>query len=331
MFLVLLLTTMLFVGWFHLSKFSDAYEKTLPDTIMEDTITLFEKGDYHTLFEKSDTNLLKFEEVNDIKKNLDISIGKPLTFFHDKKMDYIITDSETHIATITLKTAPTYSEYGLSPLALEKIHFHTQPLPQTTIIVPSGSQVEVNGIVATPQDIARESRIVNDFGLDSDHPFVLKEETITLPSLLVAPQINVSHEGIALDIAPQLGKNTYIKDMDDNAKQKAVATATAKAYANYITNDLSFSDISHLFMKGTSTYDNLRSFYNGWYITHDSFAFEDMDCEFIQSNINGVVECRVTFNYIVTKGYIQEEYLSDYTIHLAPIDNTLKAISLTIN
>lgn len=107
--------------------------------------------------------------------------------------------------------------------------------------------------------------------------------------------------------------------------------ATARLYANFISEDAAFSQLAQSLVPGTTFHKKVRGFDNSWYVSHDSVEFENLTVENLCMEGPGTASADVRFTYIVKRdGLKARQYPSHYKLCAENTDSGWKLLDLQI-
>ncbi|MEG2144039.1 MAG: hypothetical protein RRY40_01780 [Oscillospiraceae bacterium] len=333
--LLVFMTVLTMGGFLRVYNLVASYEKSVPDNALNEILELVKADNWSKLIDLSHTEISPFETEKDVKRFFS-QIKKDQLRAKPKKgvkLTYIITDNISPIATVRFKEIDSGKKVPFKPVELLSLELNTKVLGEYQIEVPENSIVKVNGINIEEKGVKGETITDPRGGLPSGSKYEVKKTTYKMGGLLCAPEITAEFDSRPL-IKKEKGRavNLYGVPTEENAKKAALFVETAaKAYANYVSNDLKFGSIKEFFLPDTDTYSNISTFYNGWYIPHDGFLFEDLAVSKFLELGGGALNCDIVFNYVVTKDSKRYVYPSNYHICLAKTEKGYLISSLTIN
>ncbi|MEG2144541.1 MAG: hypothetical protein RRY40_04345 [Oscillospiraceae bacterium] len=333
--LLVFLTVLTMGGLFRVFNLAAAYEKANPDRFLNEIISCVKEDNWQKLIDLSHAKLSPFENAEHVKSSF-ANIKKDELKAKRKKgveFEYIITDGINTLGTVVFKEGRGEAKTPFKPLELSSFELNLKYAYGCEAELPENSVLKINGIVPEEKGVKGETVTDRSVGTSDKSPYVLKKTIYKIEGLCAKPTVTAERDKKPL-LAEIKGKNfSFYGEVKGETLKKCQesAEAAAKAYANYISNDLKFDEIKGYFLPNTDTYSNLQTFYNGWYIPHDSFTFENMKISDPRELSGDFLSCDVSFNYVVTKGFRRHEYPSDYHIVIACTPHGYLVSSLTVN
>lgn len=199
-----------------------------------------------------------------------------------------------------------------------------------TVQAPAGVSVFADGVLLAEQ-AQPKSEAVAGFEEAKTQPEVL---TYQLTELFAQPTLEVSCDWGICEIVWSDETAAQITVYPIEAQQTelyAFFEKVAKVYANFVSQDATFAQLSPHLLPDTTFYKNLRGFDNSWYVTHDSVVFENFTLENLVMEGQGLASAEASFDYIVKKeGLSNREYPSHYRLCAARNEDGWKLLNLQI-
>lgn len=222
--------------------------------------------------------------------------------------------------------------FGLQPYTVSQVELVGLVLPQLEILAPQQAQVSVNGIGLQPGQAADTGTVVEGYaGLPDPYaqPLML---CYRLQDLAGTPDVSARLAGQPCQVEYGEGTATVTGTVPQEVQQAVVPLArqASQLYARFITQDAQFDQLSPYLVPGTPFYETVRTFYNGWYIPHDTYAVGDMQIGDFQSYSPDHLSCQVTFLYQVYKGARSYDFPSCYNLYFLMDGGSWKIANLTV-
>ncbi|MGD9560451.1 MAG: hypothetical protein AB7V55_07590 [Oscillospiraceae bacterium] len=160
------------------------------------------------------------------------------------------------------------------------VYATVESLPGYTVTAPHFATVSMNG-VAIAQSEATATVPLEIFDSLRDQsivPTVLEYQT---PPTLVEPSFTAqATTGGQCNVTVDAAARTVIVTVPPTAEQSEAFSqtieTTAKAYSDFITEDLTFSGLRPYLYNETDLYQDLSEYQWGWYLTHENREFLDV-------------------------------------------------------
>ena len=204
-------------------------------------------------------------------------------------------------------------------------------LPAYTVTAPAGVTMRVNG-VALDAAAGTDSPADGFADMGDAAPRVV---SWTVDGLYAAPQITAEQDGAVCPVTRDDKKHSAAAGMPEDEAGRAEAAAfleqAAKQYAQFISEDVSFSQLARILYPDTALYKGLRGYYVGWYVTHTGVRFDDLKVENVAAVSPDAWTGDVSFTFVVTKpGLEDRKYPSQYHIAAVRQDGGWKVVSLDV-
>ena len=204
-------------------------------------------------------------------------------------------------------------------------------LPDYTVSAPTGVTVSVNGFALDPAD-GTDSPAEGFADMEDAAPRVV---SWTVSGLYAAPAVTAEQDGAACPVTRDDARHTAVAGMPEDEAGKAEASqfleTAAKQYAQFISEDVSFSQLAKLLYPDTALYKGLRGYYVGWYVTHTGVRFDDLKVENVAAVSPDAWTGDVSFTFVVTKpGLEDRKYPSRYHMAVVRTGGDWKLVSLDV-
>ena len=204
-----------------------------------------------------------------------------------------------------------------------------------TLFAPAGAQVIVNGVPLTEADrtAAVPAEGFEDLAGSGKEPLVYQ---YSLPGLYTAPEVTARLEDgspcqAEVDSAARTASVTLPAADEARAECEAFLETASKQYAQFISEDVSFSELATLLYPDTTFYKGLRGYYVGWYVTHSAVRFDDFTISNVVNLGGGAWQGDVSFTYVVTKPGLEDRaYPSAYHLSVLRTDSGWKLVNLEV-
>lgn len=322
---VLLMAAGLSWLWMNL----DSYEKSQVIRGAEQGAQLFRERDYAEIRQKSGFTPSRFAAEQEMDQYLaqklegagEIHCVKLRS--SGKQAEYAIKSGDQMLAKAVLQKSETADRFGRSHWELNQLEEVFEESESYTICAPQNVTVTVNGQKLTEEELKDDAQIPQGYrGLGENMPKPL-QYLYEVSGLLQEPQVSAdAGEGLCCEVRsdPQNPRQLTVVVRPDAQQVEELGPYVlnaAKTYARFITQDAAFGELSQYLVKNSKFYDSVRTFYNGWYVTHDSHRFADEKTEEWMWYDQTHLSCRVSFLYTIQKGQRTFEYPSAYEVYLA--------------
>ncbi len=184
-----------------------------------------------------------------------------------------------------------------------------------TVTAPSFISVSANGIPLTEPG---ESSVHEDFAAVEQFITVPTKTTYTLEGYLYHPEITaVAPDGSACSQSVSEDGTVELfayPSQEDQESFEALMTDFSKLYARFISEDASFASLKSKMLRGTTFYESVRTFYNGWYTTHTGYEFRDLSISDVVRTDESTFAGTIKFDYVVFRGKQEYVYPSSYRL-----------------
>ena len=319
---------------FLLWNFLDQYERNSPDRIAATAARQVAEGEYALLWESEQLVPSRFNSQERLEQWLASSLeGKGIASRKEEEGSYLLTADGEPFARLTIQAQGKKNLFGGQPHQITQVET-TLPMTETfTITAPEEAQVTVNGVSLTQEDRAGEAAPLAAYDGLPDGYEPPRALTYRIGPLAGPPQISAQlAEGgpCAVKVEGDQGTVTAPAGEELQAQIAPLAQEASHLYARYITQDASFDQLTPYFLTGTSYYQQLSSFYNGWYISHDSYVFGETEVSQFLLYSPDHLSCDVTFDYQVIQGSKVHDFPSAYTLYFIRTQGGWKIANLAV-
>lgn len=202
------------------------------------------------------------------------------------------------------------------------------------ILAPEGCTVQVNG---TPLGSEYRTGSQAAAGYESlpqgcEAP---QAEAYRIEGLLMEPEITaVTADGTACAVAaPTEGEVRTVSVTTPVPEAQAgeywaAAEQAAKTYAAFISSDAGRGELNALLLPGTEFWQAMQEFYNGWYIDHTGYGYENLQRLSLTSAGENAFTAELSFDYLVYRGAREYRYPSRYRLDFLKTANGWKAVRI---
>ncbi len=298
------------------------YEAAQPYGTVERYIDELKNGDYDKIVQYSDYTPGRFDSEGDFAEYMTNLIGDTSTISYTKSISstpgtlsytiYAERDGENvRLQELTLtETGDKANPYDIS--------FSVKRLGTYSIEAPEHATVYVNGVALDDSYKTGEPVTNESFK-------VILTEGVALPSrcsysvggMLRPPEITATDkEGTPCEVEVDGATDSYSfsepvaegERFDEYAKLIEDATCI---YARFITEDATFAMVREKVYTDTSFYKAISTFYNGWYINHDSYEFTDLVVDNVEQVADNAFTGEISFMYTIKR----KQKIFDYPSH----------------
>lgn len=107
-----------------------------------------------------------------------------------------------------------------------------------------------------------------------------------------------------------------------------VMESAAKAYSDFITQDGSLSALLPYLYSETSLYDDLRGYFTGWYVKHNSRVFEDFAFSELAMRADNIFTGHIDFAVYIYRGQTEFVFNASYDMAYMLVDGQWKMVGL---
>ena len=332
-FLIISLTVLVVGGFLRVYELLTEYEMSTPENAVLHVINELKERNAEYFIKEGNLKISPLETSEDIFKSLGQIDEDKIVFELKEQNLYVIKEGCNPLVLVELKKIKQEGK-RFEVFVPHSVQLLVKREKAVKVIVPENAQVIINGITMGKGSNVKVKHITEEtFGIVESSPQQLLMDCYELKDLFSPPKIEVTAFDEKLHRREENGAIYFYSDYNgDRAGEIAeFAKKVSMAYANFISNDLKFDDIKGYFIPKTDTYSNLQSFYNGWYIEHDSFSFENLRVEKIMKYSPTHFSARIKFDYIIKRPYHSYSYPSDYTVNILKTSDGYKTAALIVN
>ena len=204
-----------------------------------------------------------------------------------------------------------------------------ETLPDYTVTAPAGVEVSVNGVPLTGGE---DSPAAGFEDMGDAAPRVMRW---TVSGLYDAPQVTATSSGAECPVVRDDEKHTVTAGLPVDEAGQAEASqfleTAAKQYAQFISEDVSFTQLARILYPDTSLYKGLKGYYVGWYVNHTGVRFDDLKIQNVVAAGPDAWTGDVSFTFVVTKpGLEDRKYPSRYHMAVVRTGGDWKLVSLDV-
>ncbi len=340
-FLVLNLIA-IFCGLSYVRRNLASYEASMPVYAAEAAAAIFEVRDYDQIAEKCGFIPTDFCSEQSFRDYLDSRLQSAEHIEYKKQRSsadettYLLKANDEPLARAILRREEKPDAFGRSRwkiAAFQDVYEFTAPY---TISAPEFVTVSVNGIPLGEKNLRDSTELLGSYDGLPDSFARPKQRTYQVEGLLSEPTLSAAADnGCTCTLVPDQNDPHHLTatvqpNAQDAEAASAAATQVAQKYARFITQDASFRDVAAHLIPGTEYYNKIKTFYNGWYIDHNSYSFENMKIESLAQYDTDHISCKLSFLYVIQKGQKRFEFPSIYDVYLVRTDKGWKVADLLV-
>lgn len=173
-----------------------------------------------------------------------------------------------------------------------------------TLKIPSNYTVSVNGKnISSSENWKIEQNKIDDLA-NIPSEYISAPEMVTYKAAVLSgtPVIEVKDfKGEKVNTEYDEGSMTFtcVFAASDSVREEymQVAIDGAKAYAGFMSNDISMSSFLSRIIRGTQMYKDMSEYRQYWYTDHDSTSFENVEAYELRTYGENCFSCAVYFDY----------------------------------
>ncbi len=202
-------------------------------------------------------------------------------------------------------------------------------LPPVTLRAPQGVQLTVNGRPLTADYCTGQEPVHGFEALGEEAPMT---QVFLLEGLLAAPQITAQGPGgqdCPISGDAENGYQAMLPPTPEEAPalQQAAAKVTG-IYAAFITEDATLTDLSAVCLHNTPFWAAVSTFYNHWYVKHDSSRIENLEFEQLYLVAPNAFCAELSFEDVILRKGKEDRFPARYHLCLLQTDSGWKLASL---
>lgn len=310
------------------------YEANTPTAAVERCIGLIRAGKFAEIPLKTDFTPSPFETEEDMLQMLRAQLAdfpEDVTFHKQQADDeglYLVKSGEKSLVTLAVSKTPAH-ESSYQYLAEIVVGGSLD----VSFSAPSFLKIFANGTALTGENCEiSQPTVFPSFENIQENPLAPTQTTYHLTGLLRTPDISALLPDGSAAVVQQDEKGGIIVltpvGEDKLAQLKQIAEQTAKVYARFITRDAEFTDLAGHLFAGTPFYESMRTFYNGWYIDHESFSFENLAFGDFSYASENAFTGNISFDYIIKQGRKVHTFPSSYQLSFLFADGKWQAVDI---
>ena len=247
-----------------------------------------------------------------------------------EEQTYALMTADREISRLELSSAPEGSKYSW------QVRTQVKTIPPVEVSAPAFVTVSADGLqlgeeYCTGQQSAPGYEQLPE-GVEAPQWLSYRVEGFLAP-----PQLSVQGpEGMNCTVTPLEEKGesltaavSVIPTEEKSEEYWALAEQAAKTYAAFITSDAERNQLNQYLLPGTPFYQAMQEFYNGWYIEHTGYAYENLVREEITVAGEGAFSASLSFDYLIYRGYKEYRYPSSYRLDFIQTNQGWKLVQLT--
>jgi len=318
-----------------------AYEKSSPQGYANQVVKAIENNDMNVFSGSSEKLLNDFEKVTQIEEFLAkrcdgkaIRVEKDLKKYTTKAPVFTVFADSKELFTMEFEQSGKKS-FGMDLWQIANFSTADYALQELNIYVPSQTEVLINKKPADSQNATiSEKAQVSEYLDASSHVSVPEMRKITVKGFFVEPQVEAIIGGKAAFVNKISDGEYRVSAMSESQLKQMHEKKLeefAKTYATYTSDDGSFSKLSKYLIKGTQTYNDLRTMEVYWFTNHDRYDFKNFKTDNYIAYDQNSFSCHASFDYYVYRGKKEYHYPSGYTFYFTVIDGQYKLCSMTLD
>lgn len=320
-------------GLYLLWGFLAQYDQNAPDQIAAAAAATIENGDYSLIQSSEQLQPSRFADANRIQKWVESYLKeKEVSSRRSTKTSnqYLLSANGEDFASFTLIPEGEPNLYGMQPHQITQVKTFIPFLTDFQIEAPAQAVVTVNGVTLLPEEQIPTEQEFSAYANLPEPQTAPQKVTYQLDSLAGIPEISAQMPNGICEISAK-GKKAIITAKADPSLIEILtplASESAQLYARFITQDASRNQLSPYLLKGTEFYQKLSEFYNGWYITHDSYQFGEVKIDDFQAYSSQHISCDVSFDYQIRRGSKTYDFPSAYTLYFILTEDEWKVANI---
>lgn len=244
--------------------------------------------------------------------------------------EYQICNDEGAIAKISIVPTGEKTWMGFQKYQIEQPEILLALTQQYKIQCPIGTEVLVNGETLGQEYQSGSEPIAGYQGISEQYT-VPQQITYQLETM-TEPTVEASLEGEACDISITEDTIQILPKVSQEVQQEIMPLAeqAAQFYARFITRDASFGQLQPYLLANTEYYKSLTSFYNPWYVEHDSYQFSNLVCSEFKRYSSQQISCEVRFDYKLYRGRRVHDLPGAYTFYYQKTEQGWKIANMIV-
>lgn len=323
--------------WGFLKEYESSQQYHVTDAILAE----LNSGDYTKLVNGADAEISEYETEQMLYEQIasrytgEFTCTKSGKYSTDDNPAYMIKCGGENTAVLYLKKDSVTSEYGLDIFGFDKITGVTvQKNEIAKVTVPSNCSFTINGF--SPEgELYLEERFsqASQFGEYLNGQPTMR--TYSFGGLMFQPEIKVFDKN-GRQIPVKLENKVYSAELPTTdttaaAQAEEFAFEYATKYNEYISDDISFSDITPYIIKGTDLYTTLRTLETQFYGYHTGYEFRNKEIVSTVQYSDACFSVDLKYQHVLLRWGNEIVYDVSYTIFVTKTDDGWKALQLIIN
>lgn len=316
--LIIVLTVAILVILFILWQVLENYESKTPRAAMDAYFTQIAAGEFEEIKEDSGFTPTSMNSWDDYIGFLQGRYGnlsedreyRQVAGGQAQSRRYAVYQAGKKIGEVELVASDTAKHGWIVRTPVEFMTGYTVYAPQhATIFV---DEVEVT------EDIAQiSSTPVEGFEDLPDPTLVPLQMEYKLEPMLADPQITATGpDGVPCELTVEEETFTVYAQVvlseEEREEFSQRIETVAKAYATFISEDNTLTNLVQHLYPNTPFNEKMRGFYAGWYVDHESYAFENLQITDITSCSETAFTGDIEFDYVVQQGANTHVFPSSY-------------------
>lgn len=290
------------------------YELCNPDRVAQAAAESISQGDLSLLENSIKADSFDSKEVL-LQKASEYLQGKQLSTRMQAQGEYLFLADDKEFATMKMQPSGQKTLFGLEKQHVTQVDLLHSFQTKYTIIAPQNAQITVNG-VALDQSYRTDQQPVSGYRdlPEQFQPALLNTYVVESAQ---EPTVQAALNGQACRIEQTEKGIEVVGEVSQQDKDLLTETAgeVAQLYSQFITQDATFSQLRGYFIPETEFYDSLATFYNPWYVTHDSYHYETEKCDDFRQYNEEQISCMLQFKYEVYRGSKVHDFSGKYRVY----------------
>ena len=323
-------------GLFLLWSFLDQYETNSPTRIAASAAQQIALGDYSLLWESPQLAPDRFNSRERLSAWLEDCLeGKRISSrgLSGEEGVYELTADGEPFARLEILPQGHKNLFGGQPHQIEGVETQL-PMTQTfTLTAPEEAQVTVNGVPLTREDAQGDPAPLAAYDGLPDGYEAPRALTYQVGPLAGEPEITARLEGggdCAVKVEGSSAAVSAPAGQELRDQIGPIAQEASHLYARFITQDAVFDQLAPYLLTCTDYYQKVAGFYNGWYISHDSYSFGETTLSNFLLYSPDHLSCDIAFDYQVVKGSKTYDFPSSYTLYYIRTAGGWKIANMTV-
>ncbi len=242
---------------------------------------------------------------------------------------YALTAAEREIARLELTQAQAGSPYRW------EVRTQVTPIPPVEVSAPAFVTVLADQLVLdeTYQQNLYPAEGYGELPEEIQAPQMV---TYRMEGFLAPPQLTAQGpDGTVCSVSALEEKEglltasvTVAPGKEQEEEYWILAEEAAKTYAAFITSDAERDQLNAYLLPDTNFYQAIQEFYNGWYIEHTGYRYENLIREQMTLWGEDAFSAVLSFDYLIYRGYKEYRYPSSYQLDFVRTAQGWKLVQL---